>query len=94
MLGAACMWPTSTTAACWTYDAPLTTDRSADRVFGQPDFGTVTVNSGRVSAVSLYGPNGLALDAQGNLYVADSGDNRVVEYDWALVRLDLPLLRR
>jgi NHL repeat len=35
----------------------------------------------------------VAVDAQGNLYVADYGNNRVLEYHWALVKIDLPLVR-
>src|SRR5258708_30185812 len=36
------------------------------------------------SADSLYFPLGVALDAQGNLYVADSFNIRVLEYDTPL----------
>ena len=63
------------------YDAPLTTGASADRVFGQPSFISDTINTGGLSATSLHNPAGVALDAQGNLYVADYGNNRVLEYD-------------
>lgn len=63
------------------YDAPLTTDRTAERVFGQPDFTHSTVNNGGVSATSLYAPSGVALDAQGNLYVGDTNNHRVLEYN-------------
>jgi sugar lactone lactonase YvrE len=65
------------------YDDPLTHDASADRVFGQADFIHGAFNRGNISpgANSLGTPAGMALDAQGNLYVADYGNNRVLEYD-------------
>ena len=63
------------------YDTPATTDAVADRVFGQPDFTSNIPNNGGVSANSLLYPFAVALDAQGNLYVADSSNSRVLEYD-------------
>jgi len=54
---------------------------TATRVYGQgASFTSNAVNSGGVSANSLSGPNSLALDASGNVYVADAGNNRVLEY--------------
>ena len=76
------------------YAQPLTADHTADRVFGQPDFSSGSINNGGVSAHSLNGPTGVALDAQRNLYVADGINHRVLEYDWALVKIRLPLVRR
>ena len=64
------------------YNTPLTTDLVADRVFGQlGSFVTSPANNGGISADSLFNPLGIALDASDNLYVADSGNNRVLEYD-------------
>ena len=64
------------------YDTPLTTDLVADRVFGQPDFFTSGCNSeGFVNVGSLCRPTRVAVDASGNLYVADSSNNRVLEFD-------------
>ena len=63
------------------YDAPLTTDAVADRVFGQPDF---TSNNSEVGPRKLDHPTSVALDGQGNLYVADQSNNRVLEYDLPL----------
>jgi sugar lactone lactonase YvrE len=76
------------------FDAPLISDRAADRVFGQPNFNTNTFNYGGVSAHSLNFPVSLALDARNNLYVADEANYRVLEYDWARARLALPLVLR
>ena len=61
------------------YDSPLTTDRVADRVFGQPNFTTQTGQP--LSANSLNAPFGVAVDAAGNLWVADGLNSRVLEYD-------------
>ena len=53
----------------------------ADLVIGQPDFYSTASNSGGTSGSSLYNPVGVAVDGSGNLYVADSGNNRVLEYN-------------
>ncbi len=67
------------------YDTPLVSDTTADRVFGQAgSFTTATCNSGGVSATSLCSPRNVAVDGAGNLYVADAGANRVLEYDTPL----------
>jgi sugar lactone lactonase YvrE len=77
------------------YYAPLTAGAAANLVFGQGgSFNTGTPNKGGVSAKSLGGPDSVALDAQSNLYVADSFNSRVLEYDWALFKLALPLMVR
>lgn len=66
------------------YNTPLTTDTTADLVFGQANvFTTNECNrpGGVVSANSLCLPAGIALDSGGNLYVADDNNNRILEYD-------------
>ena len=57
----------------------------ADIVIGQPDFGTALCNypsgdSTKPTQSSLCGPVGVAVDPQGNLYVADSGNGRVLRF--------------
>ncbi|MDQ6699507.1 MAG: hypothetical protein M3Z36_04910 [Acidobacteriota bacterium] len=57
----------------------------ADIVIGQPDFLRTLVNYpsndvNKPTASSLFTPTGLALDAAGNLYVADSGNGRVLRF--------------
>ena len=53
----------------------------ADLVIGQPDFYSTTCNSSGISASSLCNPVGVAVDGSGNLYVADTDNNRVLEYN-------------
>jgi len=60
------------------YPAGSTT---ATQVYGQ--LGSFTTNipvDGGVSANSLYYPEAVTLDSSGNLYIADSGTNRVLMY--------------
>jgi sugar lactone lactonase YvrE len=62
-------------------------DRIADEVFGQSDsFATKLCNLGAPAGVTskfgLCGPQGVAVDSMGNLYVADSKNNRVLEYNF------------
>jgi sugar lactone lactonase YvrE len=66
---------------------PLT-DTTADRVFGHADFttGGVPYPDGvhvqpAPTASDLLKPMGVAVDAEGDLYVADTGYDRVLEYD-------------
>jgi sugar lactone lactonase YvrE len=60
----------------------------ADVALGQPDLFSSKCNNGRAAgdvdglgADSLCGPARMAVDRQGNLYVADSGNNRVLVYN-------------
>lgn len=64
------------------YLAPLATDMSASRVFGQGgDFTTNGPNQGGRSATSMSVPVGVAIDPiTGNLFVADSGNSRILEF--------------
>ncbi|MEI7557099.1 MAG: hypothetical protein WCK19_17635, partial [Chloroflexota bacterium] len=56
-------------------------DFTATRVYGQGgDFTTGTNNKGTRTAISLYGPRGIALASDGGLYVADRDNNRVLYY--------------
>jgi len=67
------------------YNAPFTSDTIADRVFGQGgSFSSNTCNNGGISANSLCKPQGIALDNAGNLYIGDSDNNRVLEYQTPL----------
>ena len=60
---------------------PFTNEMSATVVLGQPDFTSDTFNlPGPKTSVGLAEPHGLAFDKSGHLWVADSYDNRVVEF--------------
>ncbi|HYK65990.1 MAG TPA: NHL repeat-containing protein [Patescibacteria group bacterium] len=54
---------------------------AADVVIGQPDFYGNRPGYPVVTASSLNQPVAATTDPDGNLYVSDFGDNRVVEYD-------------
>jgi sugar lactone lactonase YvrE len=57
------------------FDSPLTNKQDADQVFGQPDF---TSNGCGLGNAGLCAPRGLAIDAHGDLYISDSGNNRIM----------------
>ncbi|HEY2104173.1 MAG TPA: NHL repeat-containing protein [Candidatus Binataceae bacterium] len=59
------------------YNAPFT-DTSADVVIGQPSFGSF--GCAGIGATTTCTPEGLAVDAKGNLYVADLAASRVLEF--------------
>jgi len=59
------------------YAQPFTTGEAASLVIGQ----TSLTGSGDTSTSgALYGPTGLAFDPSGNLWVVDSGNNRILEF--------------
>ena len=66
----------------WNNAASFTDGEAADLVIGQADFISYLCNgtSGTASASSLCSPAGVAVDGSGNLYVADMGNSRVLEY--------------
>lgn len=62
-------------------------DQLPDLVIGQPDFRTRVANFGGVTEKSLFSTNGsavfkagLAFDAQGNLWVVDPGNHRLLRF--------------
>ena len=61
--------------------ATFATYSAATIVIGQADFYSGSCNQGiGVSSKTLCAPNAAAVDATGNLYVADGNNNRVLEY--------------
>ena len=54
------------------------TNQNSSFVVGQPSFATMTNTP--INSSSLNGPIGLAFDSGGNLWVADSGNNRILNY--------------
>ena len=64
--------------ASWGTSIPIS--KSAGVVIGQKDFTTTDTNSGGLSASSLESPLGMKFDLKGNLWVTDSGNNRILRY--------------
>ncbi|HVP12137.1 MAG TPA: NHL repeat-containing protein [Phycisphaerae bacterium] len=63
------------------FPAPLSNNMNASRVYGQPNFTTNGPNQGGISANSMNGPVGVAIDPiSGNLYVADGPNMRILEF--------------
>jgi sugar lactone lactonase YvrE len=65
------------------FKPPFSTGMAASLELGQPAstaFTTNTHNNGGLSATSLYYPAQLAFDGDGNLWVVDYVNNRVLEY--------------
>ena len=58
--------------------ASLTNGAAAEAVLGQPDF---TSHGSATTQKELNAPFGLACDKNGTLWVADSGNNRVLRFD-------------
>jgi sugar lactone lactonase YvrE len=56
----------------------LSNNAPAGYVFGQPDFSTVTAST---TQSTMSGPRGVFVDASSRLWVADSGNNRVLRFD-------------
>ncbi len=65
---------------------PLTTGEAASAVLGQYNF-TLT---NETAPYGLSDPWGIGFDADGDLWVADSGDDRVLEYEPSLATGEVP----
>ena len=72
----------------WNDTTSFVNGQNANLEIGQPDFQTTLCNSGiavgdvaGLGADSLCLPGGVAVDGNGNLYVADTSNNRVLEYN-------------
>lgn len=59
------------------FQPPFHTGMSASVVIGQSDFSSASFN---LSRKGLGGPWGITFDMSGNLWVADSGNSRVIEF--------------
>jgi sugar lactone lactonase YvrE len=66
----------------WKNAASFSNGAKADLVIGQPDFfSTAAYGPGTTFSTGLNTPTGLAV-RNGDLYVVDSGNNRVLRYDF------------
>lgn len=63
------------------YNNPVESDRVADAVFGQFNFYD---NYAATTNVSLNRPWGVTVDSQGNVYISDQNNNRVLRFDTPL----------
>jgi sugar lactone lactonase YvrE len=65
----------------WPDSAAFATGAAADLVLGQADFSGTSPNRGlSVSALGMNFPNGLAVDEQGRMFVADRSNHRVLVF--------------
>jgi uncharacterized protein (TIGR03437 family) len=65
----------------WRYSTQLTSGAPADIVIGQPDkFTTLPAGPGTSVSLGLRSPTGIVVDPVGNLYVADSNNNRILRF--------------
>jgi|SRR5579885_452397 sugar lactone lactonase YvrE len=58
----------------------FTTGQNATTVIGHTDFFTVGTIHSDTTRNTLYFPEGIAFDKSGNMWVADTGFNRILEY--------------
>jgi hypothetical protein len=65
----------------WNNANSLSAGNFADVVIGQPDqYSTFQEGPSFSQSTGLYFPTGIAVDASGNVYVADSGNNRILRF--------------
>jgi sugar lactone lactonase YvrE len=60
------------------FSPPFSSGEEASLVIGQPDF---LSREGATLSVGLNSPDAIAFDTQGNLWLADTSNNRILEYN-------------
>ena len=60
------------------YSLPMVSGHDAELVYGQTDFTSSGIDS---TSTTLHQPIGIEVDSDGNLWVADAKNNRVLRYD-------------
>ena len=76
----------------WKNAAGFNNGDSANLVIGQRDkFSTLTGGPGTTLSHGLNAPVAVAVDRNGNLYVADSGNNRILRYPHPFSQTDTPI---
>ena len=75
----------------WQDASTFVTGAAADMVIGQPDFiSSATNRGGSVSATVLNFPEGLTVDTAGNLWVGDTNNSRILEFNTPYLRTSVP----
>jgi len=62
------------------FNPPFSNGESASVVIGESSFTSTPFSGGPPNGTVLFTPEGIAFDSSGNLWVSDSGDNRIVEF--------------
>ncbi|MBI3841561.1 MAG: hypothetical protein HY295_00155 [Thaumarchaeota archaeon] len=70
------LWVADTNNRLLEFKPPFSNGQEASLILGNTD----TVTSQGVSAHTISAPMGITFDSQGNLWVADSGNNRMLEF--------------
>lgn len=73
--------PDNNRVLSWPDAATFTTGQPADFVLGQPDFESSAPNNGGLSAGTFFLPQGVFVDAAGNVWVADAFNHRVLRFN-------------
>lgn len=61
-----------------------------DAVYGQPDYNSRNPNPAGITKNSLNKPQAVACDSMGNLWVADTGNNRILRFPAAVLNSPIP----